>query len=136
MEQKDYILREIEKIGQMLNMIRKKIARAEINNSLPIDFQFYELKNKMISETGFDMDDFLEMNNDAAEEYLDNFKGFNVTNIQFLADIITLIAMKADHDTKNKYLVKALYLFEYCNSLDKTYSLNREQKIYNLKNLL
>ncbi|MDX2444544.1 MAG: hypothetical protein QNK30_12160 [Bacteroidales bacterium] len=136
MEQKDYILREIEKIGQMLNMIRKKIVGAEMNNSLPVDFQFEEIKNKMISETGFDIDDFLMLENEESEQYISNYKGFNVANIQFLADIITVLAMKTDPDTKNVYLNKALYLYEHCNSIDKTYSLAREQKIYNLKNIL
>ena len=59
MQQKDYLLREIEKIGLLLKMIFNKIAGKEESYALKAENQFEEEKELLLHETGFNIDVFL-----------------------------------------------------------------------------
>jgi len=136
MEQKDYLLREIEKIGLVLKMIFNKINSNGENNAITIGNQFEEAKELMLHDIGFNMDLFLSLNIAEAEAYLSNFKGINSSNIELLADILKEAGMKTTSEMARKYLEHALNLYELCNSTDKTFSFEREHKISEIKNSL
>lgn len=124
MEQKDYMLREIEKIGLILNSIRQKLFGGSDNLSLTTQEQFQTLSERLYDEINFDLDKFLTSSKDESISYMSAFNGFSVENIELLAEMLS-----------EKYPAKALQLLEYCNSLSKTYSFEREQKIQKIKYL-
>jgi len=124
MEQKDYMLREIEKIGLILNSIRQKLFGGSDNLSLTTQEQFQTLSERLYDEINFDLDKFLTSSKDESISYMSAFNGFSVENIELLAVMLS-----------EKYPSKALQLLEYCNSLSKTYSFEREQKIQKTKDL-
>jgi hypothetical protein len=136
MEQKDYLLREIEKIGSLLKLIFNKIAGKEANQAKTAENQPEEIKGLLLREIGFDLDLFLSMNETEIGPYLSGFKGLNVSNIELLADIIKAMGMDAASVTSERYLQLALSLYALCNSLDKTFSFDRENKINVLKKTL
>jgi len=136
MEQKDYLLREIEKIGLLLKMIFNKIAGKEKNYALTIENQFAEAKGLLLHEIGFDIDIFLSVEESETEHYISKFNGLRGSNIELLADILKVMGEKTDSAKTKKYLERALKLYELCNSLDKTFSFDRERKINELKNVL
>lgn len=121
MEQKDYMLREIEKIGLIINSIRQKLFGGGDNLSLTTQEQFQTLSERLYDEINFDLDKFLMSSKEDSINYLSAFNGFSVENIELLAEMVS-----------EKYPSKALQLLEYCNSLSKTYSFEREQMIAKL----
>jgi hypothetical protein len=136
MEQKDYLLREIEKIGLLLRMLIDKLTHKGDNVAITIDSQFEETKELMLQEIGFDVDLFLRVNITEVENYIAKFTGFRATNIELLADVIKEMGMRVEPAMTKIYLEKALKLYKICNSLDKTFSFERENKINEIINSL
>lgn len=136
MEQKDYLLREIEKIGLIINAIRQKLFGGNGNLSVTVENQFETLKEMLLTETNFDLDKFLSLNIEESNEYLCSFKGFSAENIEHLAECISDICLSDNYRGSKKYLEKALQLYELCNSKSKTYSLERETTINSIKSVL
>lgn len=136
MQQKDYLLREIEKIGLLLKMIFNKIAGKEENYALTSENQFEEEKELLLHEIGFNIDIFLLIEESGIEHYISKFDGIRGSNIELLADIIKVMGKKTDSAKTKEYLKRALKLYELCNSIDKTFSFDRESKISEIKNAL
>jgi len=136
MDQSDYILREIQKIGEMLLKIRKKIDGAEITNSQPFDFQLEEVKSLLKDTLGLNLDEFLLLSERDTKMYIAGNKSFNINNTELLGDFCKTMGEKTVNIKSQLYLKKALELFDLCNSLDRTYSIDREYKISALKNIL
>ena len=80
MEQKDYILREIEKIGMVLRAILKKLTGSSDNPAIQIEKQFEETKEMLASQMDFDLEDFIAQNEADSMHYLSQFKGINLEN--------------------------------------------------------
>jgi len=136
MHQKDYLLREIEKIGLLLKMIFNKITGKEENYTLTVGNQFEEEKGLLLHEIGFNIDVFLLIEESGIEQYISKFDGIRDSNIELLADILKVMGEKTDSTIKKEYLKRALKLYELCNSIDKTFSFDRENKISKIKNAL
>jgi hypothetical protein len=129
MEQKDYLLREIEKIGLVLKMIFNKIAGTGVNDSITVENQFAQSKELLMQETGFDTELFLTLEKTEAVAYISTFTGLNCPNIELMADVFRETGMKAAPAKQEQYLESALHLYTLCNRMDKTYSMERENKI-------
>jgi len=136
MQQKDYLLREIEKIGLLLKMIFNKIVGKEENYALTVENLFEEEKELLLHETGFNIDVFLLIEESGIEHYISKFDGIRGSNIELLADILKAMGGKTDSAKTKEYLKRALRLYELCNSIDKTFSFDRERKISEIKNAL
>ena len=136
MQQKDYLLREIEKIGLLLKMVFNKIAGKEENYALTVEKQFEEEKELLLHETGFNIDVFLLIEESGIEQYISEFDGIRGSNIELLADILKAMGDKTDSAKTKEYLKRALRLYELCNSIDKTFSFDRERKINEINNAL
>ena len=134
MEQKDYLLREVEKIGLLLKMIFNKLTSKGENYAITIENQFEEAKELLLKEIGFDTDLLLSLNKTEIQDYISKFNGMRGSNIELLADVLKEMGMKTKGEKSKIYLDKALKLYELCNSLDKTFSLDRENKISEIKN--
>lgn len=133
MEQKDYILREIEKIGLILIAIKQKLFGGKENLAITIEKQMEETKDALLTELKFDIDNFLSLDKAETEQYLAEFEGFNAENIEHLADIISQIGFAKKSEN---YLEKALQLYEFCIFTNKTFSLDRERKMEGIRNYL
>ena len=136
MEQKDYILREIEKIGMVLRAILKKLTGSSDNPAIQIEKQFEETKEMLASQMDFDLEDFIAQNEADSMHYLSQFKGINLENIESLAKVLMQMGLQSDSTHKKTYLEKALNLFIYCNQTDKTFSFEREENIALITNEL
>ncbi len=138
MEQKDYLMREIEKIGVMLRAIFNKLIGKKNDFAITLDTQFIYAKILMQDELAFDLPLFLSLDKAESEDYINKFQGLNVVNIEILADILQEIAMGSETiSTESRvFLEKSLNLYEHCNAADKTFSFAREQKINDIKRIL
>ncbi|MDD4384693.1 MAG: hypothetical protein PHD06_05885 [Bacteroidales bacterium] len=132
MEQKDYILREIEKIGMILRAIINRLTGSMDGTAIQIEKQFEETKEMLTIEMDFDLDKFMEQNESESKNYLSSFRGINLENIELLADLLMQMGLKSKGIQKKSYLHKSIQLFNYCKQMDKTYIHARESKIYQI----
>jgi len=138
MEQKDYLMREIEKIGFMLRAIFNKLIGKKNDFSITMETKFDYAKTMMQNEIDFDLPYYLSLDKTESELYIHKFQGLNVANIELLADILQKIAMGSETiSAEGKvFFEKSLNLYEHCNLADKTFSFAREQKINDIKRIL
>jgi hypothetical protein len=133
MEQRDYLLREIEKIGMIMSAIRQKVFGGKDNLSITIEQEMGVLKGMLLNDANLDFDKLMNLDQRGTDEYLSNLNGFSVENIELLAETISDLGHKHDSTI---LLEKSLQLFEICNLRDRTFSLEREIKINRIKDIL
>ncbi len=136
MEQKDYILREIEKISKIISSIRQKLFGGKDNLAIITEQERNDLNGMLLKEINFDFEKFLELNPEASGEYLSTFEGFSIENIESLAELISQIGFIDKSEQSKKYLEKSLQLYELAILKSKTYSFDREMKIQMIKQTL
>ncbi|NLE33947.1 MAG: hypothetical protein GX622_02480 [Bacteroidales bacterium] len=133
MEQKDYLLREIEKIGDMIRAIRQKLFGGTDQPAISVNNQAEALKEMMLSEAFIDLDEILALDATETDAYLAGQKGFNVENIELLARTLADIGMTSAPPASFALLEKALQLYEICNLRDRTFSFAREAQINRIR---
>jgi len=133
MEQKDYLMREVEKIGLIMSAIGQKIFGGKGNTAITLEEQIKDAKDMLFNGADFDMDKFLNSTVQDSNKYISGFIGFNNDNIELLANYLFQIGLSNKSDNSKKHLEKALQLFELCNLQDKTYSFERESNIKIIK---
>jgi len=136
MVQRDYLLREIEKFGEILSVILRKICGGTGNSAITLEKQVEETKGMLLSEINFDLDKFLDLNIEESNDYICSFEGFSVENIELLAESISEIGFDDKCDTSQKYLEKALQLYELCGVKSNTFSFEREANMNAIKDAL
>ena len=136
MEQKDYLMREVEKIGLIIRSIGQKIFGGKGDTAITLEEQIKDAKDMLFNGANFDIDEFLNSTVEDSTKYISGFIGFNNDNIELLANYLFQIGLSEKSDNSKKYLEKALQLFELCNLQDKTYSFEREINIKTIKNAL
>ena len=136
MVQRDYLLREIEKIGVIMSAIRQKIFGGKENSAIILEKQIEDAKGMLLSEMNFDLDKLLDLNIEDSNEYISSFEGFSVENIELLAENISEMGFDYKSDNAQKYLEKALQLYELCCMKSNTFSFEREANMSEIKNAL
>ena len=136
MEQKDYLLREIEKIGVLMRTVFNQLAGRKNDFAFIAENQIEEAKGLLFQETGFDMDIFLSLTDSETAQYISKYDVLKGPNTELLADILKEMGMKAGSAIAEEYLRKALMVYELCSSIDKTFSFDRERKIRGIHNAL
>jgi len=136
MVQRDYILREIEKMGAVMTAIRHKLFGGKENLSLTLEMQVEYTKETLLREANFDLGKLMDLDIEKSKEYLTDFAGFNIRNIESLAQCLSQIGKQDKSDSAKKHLEKALQLYEICNLISKTWSLEREENTQAIKNVL
>ena len=129
MEQRDYILIEIEKIGTILRAIRQKIFRGKDHPIISPERQRDEAEGMLLSEVNFDLGKFLTLSREESNEYISSFVGFSVENTELLAEYLSQIGFSEKPTDSKQYLEKALLLYEVCDLKSNTYSSEREMNI-------
>ncbi len=133
MEQKDYFLREIEKIGLVLRAIFNHLIGRKEDLSIPINTQFDITTEQLFSEIDFDLNYYLTLDELNSKDYLNSFDGMNSENLELLADIVYQFWINGQSDNQKVLLLKAFHLYHLCEEKDKTYSYAREQKMLEIR---
>lgn len=126
MQQKDFILREIEKISTLLiYLIGKLIPSSSVENSK----ETIELINReLVENSGFNINEILNISINDFDEVFTQSKGYSFENIELFADLLYTIGNDS-LENKNNYLQKALEIYEYIDKKTKTFSFERLNKI-------
>lgn len=136
MEQKDYLLREIEKIGVVLRAILNRLTGSKGNFATTVESVFEKTDEELVHKINFDLTCFLALDESASLDYISRFEGMSSINLELLAEIIYQIAIQGSARQKRILLEKAIFLYEFCETTDKTFSFVREQRIKEIKKAL
>lgn len=135
MEQRDYILREIDKIGVVVRAILGKIRGKEI--------QFGEQNESVLHHSSFlseelkmDIESVVKAPIEQVKELLSLEKGFDSENIELLADMLSELSVVSPPEDEIILQKRALDLYAYSIEIDKTFSVERSQKVDDLSSKL
>lgn len=136
MEQRDYLLREIERIGQILRAILNRLTGRGPTPAISIDNQFEETKSELLDSADINLSVILTMSNQNTIEYIKSHSGFSISNIEEFAQILEHLAVSSSSHIRMELLQKSLFLLNYCKEQDKTFSMDRETQILRITNAL
>lgn len=136
MEQKDYLMREIEKIGAMMRAILSRLLKIKDDLSTTSNMYFKQTNELMNNEIRFDLEKFLTLDKEASLDYIEEFIGFSSENIGLLAEVLYQFGINEQSYKNRLFLEKAIQLYEFCSYFDKTFSIARENRISEIRSLL
>ena len=134
--QNDYILREIEKISIMLQGLLGKMIRRKEEGVISNEDEFNGWINTLPEKEMIDLDEILASDKKKLQVLLTETKGFNETNLEMLADLLTNIPLPENHPVKQEYLFKALEIYHLADEKYKTFSFQRNTRMEELRSLL
>ncbi len=131
MQQKDYLLREIEKIGAMLRMIIRRLFERKDEGGQEEHFE--QIASELALESNVEFEELVNLKKEDFSTYFDKNKGYNSTNIELLADLFAHLAEISDQGKAFQYRIKAIELYIYIDETEKTFSMERARKTAGLK---
>ena len=132
MEQKDYLMREIEKIRVVLEAMLNKIKGGD--SDIPqVNENFDEVNKLFITDTRIDLSTLINSDSSQFDNIFKKENGYNETNIEQFADILVEMANKAEGNLKFQLNQKALETYEYVDALSNSFSFGRKMKMDALK---
>ena len=138
MEQRDYLMRQIDQLGQALAKALAGLLGLEkpsqINEAIKTTNQF--LKN----ELALDIEDLVAIPSADFINILIIEKKFTIESLRKLADILLFIADNSSNEkeqtTRNKLYSKCLIILEYLEKTETTCFFDQKMIIERIKNIL
>lgn len=131
MMEKDFIKREIDQLGVALRKILSEIVG--LKNSGNANQNIETSESTLKNELDIDIEKLKDFSKKALIHFLTKEKKLNLNNLNTLAEIL----MEISNKNKNpKTAQTTLRLFEYLEQSESTYSLERQQKIKTLKQII
>lgn len=134
MEQRDFMMRHIEQLGEALGKLVSKLLRIKGGGQ-----EAATMANQYFAENlGFDTDTLCSIEDDRLMDVLQNMPGFDRGNLDKFADLLMLAAEKDLTRQKGSIYRKSLVIHKYLDGLErseKSYSLERNHKIKILESL-
>lgn len=135
MEQRDYLLRQIELMAQALAALIRRLTG--LKDEYPEEGEAMEqVTNEMLAEhLGIDLSDILAVDLENFTEWITREKGIHISNLEAFAEVLILNARERTADEEKQQLNKAaLALLSYVDEQGDTFSIERQLKINKLKN--
>lgn len=133
MEQKDYLKRQIDQLGQMLVKLFPDLLGLKNLGQISVGI---ELTNKTL-KTGLDYD-IQELMDLPTSEFVDSLlakKNLNNHSLNRLVRILLIIADNHQGDNKKLY-EKCLAIYEYLETAENVYSIARQAEKKRIKSML
>lgn len=139
MEKRDYLMDQIEQLGQALALLFSRLYGLKSQGKIPEAIEM--INQSLVSELGLDITDLSAIPTDDFILTLKEKKKFNYANLEQLADILLLIADESEgnksvHEQSQDLYVKCLSIYNYLNERDLTYSFERQSKIERISSML
>ncbi len=138
MEQRDYLMRQIEQLGEVLAVMLGRLLGIKQKGDASLGLE--ELRQIYKSELDLDVEELIKI---PKEEIVESFLKKNKLMVQHLEKIAELLQVTGENlisydrvKDGNNILGKSLYILEYLQTTSKVYSMNRVMKIENLKQML
>jgi len=134
MEQRDYILREIEKISVMLLAMLGKFRRIKSKKQFE---QERAMIDSELEEAGeLSIDKLILFSEEEILSFINKNKGFDHRNMELLAELLITFARNLPENESRNLNQKALLILEYIDRETRTFSMDRSLKISSLKEKL
>ncbi len=139
MEKHDYLMDQIEQLGQALAGIFSKLMGLRDQGKVPEAIEMTSLSLK--TELDLDLDELSAIPTDDFVSRMKEDNRFNHSNLGILADILLHIAdnihISNPESIQDQNLYgKCLNVYKYLNDRDLTYSFERQAKIERIDSLL
>ena len=134
MEQRDYLLRQIEIMTQVLvNLIRRLLGLKDIYEE-----EVQQTTDEVLKEQlDLSIDKIINTEIDEIEELIFKRKGIHKSNIDLFAEILLINAKtKQNPEQKVNLLNKALRLLEWLDNTENTFSMERHKKMNEIQHLI
>lgn len=134
MEQRDYLLRQIELMTQTLaNLIRRLLGLKEITEE-----ETQQETDEMLKENlNLSITDILNTPPDKIVDLILSHEGIHETNIDLFAEILVINAKASKKGQRQRDLLKrALELYNWLDRKSGTFSIERHQKMNEINYLL
>ncbi len=131
MPQRDFMMREIEKIGAMLRMLIRR--RFEQKDTKDGEEEIAEIAEGLALESNVQLEELIDLKKEEFDAYFEKQTGFNADNLEMLADLLAHISEFADQEKSIKYKQKAIELYTYIDETEKTFSMQRMGKVQRLQ---
>ncbi|MFN5985103.1 MAG: hypothetical protein ACK476_15190 [Fluviicola sp.] len=133
MEERDYLKKQIDQMGQvfakMLSSLLGLKNNGQVNEGL-------EMSNQTLKkELDFTIQELIDLPTDELIEYLTVQKNLTNENLDKLSEILLFHAENSQVE-KEKLYKRCLMIYEYLDSVESIYSLERQWKIQRIKNQL
>jgi hypothetical protein len=133
MEQRDYILDQIQKFGQMVMGLIGKLVESRLTQKYDFNLSMADLEFE--SEAGFNLKMLIEMDSGNLDAFLSNHHELNSGNIELLADL--LIEISDDPGVVPQLaLSRAAELLQIVDARERTYAIERAGKLEFIKGKL
>jgi hypothetical protein len=132
MEQRDYLLRQVELFGQVLGKLLIKLLNIENREQICSAFEITDQAFR--EDLGLDINALTTIDTSDLIKLLVAEKKFSNENMERLADIFFIIAASMGQEERNQLHKKCLEMYERVEAADLTYSLNRHYKMEQIRN--
>jgi hypothetical protein len=135
MEQRDYLLRQIEMMTQFLLALIRKLTGMKDNS--PEEEQREVTDMMMKEQLDISLSDIAQIPVDEIADFIMNRKGIHQSNIDLFAEVLILNAKGGtDKEYRKLLLLRALELLQWEDRTSGVFSMERQQKINEVKVLL
>ena len=134
MEQQDYLKRQIDQLARVLGKVLTLLPG--LNNNGQLTYAYDASDQILKTQLEIDIRRLIDMPSDELINYLKSEKYYTNQNLEKLADIFFLMAQYAPDNDKQSLYLKSLSIFEYLETAEKTYALDRQLKIKQIRELL
>ena len=134
MEQRDYLLRQIELMTQaFVSLIRRLLGLKELTEE-----EIEQTTDEVLKEQlDMSISQVLENNYNKLVDLIISKKGIHIPNVELLAEILVINAhARKDAGQKTDLYKKALELYEWLDKKGDTFSMERHKKMKELRFLL
>ena len=134
MEQRDYLMRQIEQFARVLGKILFDLLGLKNKGDISESIEF--TTRSLISELNIDLEKLTSIKRDELIDTLICKMGFNNGNLEILAEILmqtgdNYYKMKNFHKGES-FCQTSLTIYEYLDKSDNTYSFDRKEKMKSL----
>ena len=134
MERRDYLITQIQQLGRFIRLLIEKMQGK--SSSLNLEQENTQQQEEFKEHLGFDMELLYTPIFEELKTTLLSLQHYNSENIELLADYMVLLTEKCEDSPLtliHRIKSNALQLYDMLELLEKTYSVERQLKIENLK---
>lgn len=135
MQQRDYLMRQIEQMSQALvALIRKLLGLKTEKNEEETEKATNELLQDQLNTS---LRELLNVQPGEIAQFIVETKGLDVSNLDLFADVLVLNAKARSNGTDKEKLFRiALELYKWTDNKSKTFSMERQSKVREIQDHL
>lgn len=132
----DYLKRQIDQLGLVLAKLLSKLLDIKHNSNSALMSE--AINDVLTAELSMSIEDISRIEKSVFLDLIQKEKAFNSTNIQLLTDVFFefALALESGNTLKKMLLEKCLFMEEFLEISEKTYSVERHKKMLMIKELL